>query len=190
MKTLVGAAIGTFGLGVLLLASGVVGPFDSGSRLTDAAGRNALDALGRDGAVVVACEAGQRAVVQHVRVNGGEVSYVDCVSAADTAFASDRFARYDTSYGAGDVRIVPAAYPTVERRVEPVRRVVYRDPPSQSVSRPRSWQKSLLIIGGTAGAGAGVGAIVGGKKGALLGAAIGGGAATVYDQITRRRPAR
>jgi hypothetical protein len=54
------------------------------------------------------------------------------------------------------------------------------------VRSPRSWQKSALIIGGSAGAGAGIGAAVGGKKGALIGAAIGGGAATVYDQATRR----
>ena len=33
---------------------------------------------------------------------------------------------------------------------------------------------------------AGVGAAVKGKKGALIGAAIGGGAATIWDQITRR----
>ena len=49
----------------------------------------------------------------------------------------------------------------------------------------RSWQKSALLIGGSAGAGAGVGALVGGKKGALAGAAIGGGAAAIYDQVKR-----
>ena len=54
-------------------------------------------------------------------------------------------------------------------------------------SRPkRSWQKSALIIGGSAASGAGVGAIVGGKKGALIGTAIGGGAASIYE-ATRRR---
>jgi hypothetical protein len=50
----------------------------------------------------------------------------------------------------------------------------------------RSWQKSALLIGGSAGAGAGVGALMGGKKGALAGAAIGGGAAAIYDQVKRR----
>ena len=49
----------------------------------------------------------------------------------------------------------------------------------------RSWQKSALLIGGSAGAGAGVGALMGGKKGALAGAAIGGGAAAIYDQVKR-----
>ncbi|RPI48100.1 MAG: hypothetical protein EHM55_26130, partial [Acidobacteria bacterium] len=49
----------------------------------------------------------------------------------------------------------------------------------------RSWQKSALLIGGSAGAGAGLGALMGGKKGALSGAAIGGGAAAIYDQVKR-----
>ena len=49
----------------------------------------------------------------------------------------------------------------------------------------RSWQKSALLIGGSAGTGAGVGALIGGKKGALAGAAIGGGAAAIYDQVKR-----
>ena len=44
----------------------------------------------------------------------------------------------------------------------------------------RSWQKSALIIGSSAGVGAGVGGAVKGKKGALVGAAIGGGAATIW----------
>ena len=56
---------------------------------------------------------------------------------------------------------------------------------ASEVKPRRSWQKSALLIGGSAGAGAGVGALVGGKKGALAGAAIGGGAAAIYDQVKR-----
>ena len=62
-------------------------------------------------------------------------------------------------------------------------RQVYREP----VRRTRSVKKSAIIIGSSAGVGAGVGAAVGGKKGALLGAVIGGGGATVWDQLTRRK---
>ena len=51
----------------------------------------------------------------------------------------------------------------------------------------RSVAKSAVIIGSSAGVGAGVGAAVGGKKGALIGAVLGGGGATVWDQVTRRR---
>ena len=53
--------------------------------------------------------------------------------------------------------------------------------------RPRrTWQKSAMIIGGSAASGAGVGAIVGGGKGAAIGAAIGGGAASIYEAQKRR----
>jgi hypothetical protein len=67
----------------------------------------------------------------------------------------------------------------------PVRRVSTQRVVTDGQPR-RSWQKSALLIGGSAGAGAGVGALVGGKKGALAGAAIGGGAAAIFDQLKRR----
>ena len=66
----------------------------------------------------------------------------------------------------------------------PVRRVSTQRASSEVTPR-RSWQKSALLIGGSAGTGAGVGALIGGKKGALAGAAIGGGAAAIYDQVKR-----
>ncbi len=53
--------------------------------------------------------------------------------------------------------------------------------------RPRrSWGKSALIIGGSAGSGAGIGGLVRGRKGALIGAALGGGAASIYEGARRR----
>ena len=52
----------------------------------------------------------------------------------------------------------------------------------------RSWQKELLIIGGSAGAGAAVGALTGGKKGAGIGAAAGGVGGLIYDLATRKNP--
>jgi hypothetical protein len=63
----------------------------------------------------------------------------------------------------------------VERRVEQPRR------------RHRSWEKELLIIGGSAGAGAAVGALTGGKKGAGIGAAAGGVGGLIYDLATRKK---
>jgi hypothetical protein len=67
------------------------------------------------------------------------------------------------------------------RRVSTTRQVAYEpDAPR------RSWQKSALLIGGSAAGGAGLGGLLGGKKGALAGAAIGGGAAAIYDQVKRR----
>jgi hypothetical protein len=65
----------------------------------------------------------------------------------------------------------------------PVRRVSTQE--VSEVQPRRTWQKSAVLIGGSAGAGAGLGALVGGKKGALAGAAIGGGAAAIYDQVKR-----
>jgi hypothetical protein len=68
-----------------------------------------------------------------------------------------------------------------------VRRVTsQRSYATERAAPQRSWQKSAMLIGGSAASGAGVGAIVGGKKGAGIGALIGGGAATLFDQIKRR----
>ena len=92
---------------------------------------------------------------------------------------------------------IAAAYYDAPRLVEaPVvyrpaaRPVAYRPPSAPRVAERRngrSWQKSAIVIGSSAGVGAGVGGAVKGKKGALLGAAIGGGAANIWDQVTRRR---
>ena len=66
----------------------------------------------------------------------------------------------------------------VERRAERVER---------ARPRHRSWEKELLIIGGSAGAGAAVGALTGGKKGAGIGAAAGGVGGLIYDLATRKK---
>jgi hypothetical protein len=50
----------------------------------------------------------------------------------------------------------------------------------------RSWGKSALVIGGSAGTGAGIGGLVGGKRGALIGAALGGGVGSLYEGAHRR----
>jgi hypothetical protein len=184
MKALVGAAIGTFALGVVLLASGVIATSSRGS-----IGTSPAFGLSDQGAVIVSCDAGQRAVVRPARAGDNSVSRVDCLTADGMGTTDSLSSGYVSSEplttgAVGDARLVRASYPTTMIREEqPVRRTVSRP----TVRRTRTWQKSAMIIGGTAGAGAGIGAIVGGKKGALLGAAIGGGAATVYDQMTRRR---
>jgi hypothetical protein len=66
----------------------------------------------------------------------------------------------------------------VERRAERVER---------PAKQHRSWEKELLIIGGSAGAGAAVGALTGGKKGAGIGAAAGGVGGLIYDLATRKK---
>jgi hypothetical protein len=119
---------------------------------------------------------------------------VECVPAATTAAAVPA-----PAYAAPVAAAAPAAYPSDIETVQVVERPVYRRavrpvsyrtaeyvPERRTVERGRSWKKSALIIGSSAGIGAGVGGAAGGKKGALIGAAIGGGAATIWDQVTRR----
>ena len=69
----------------------------------------------------------------------------------------------------------------VERRAETTQHV------ERARSRHRSWEKELLIVGGSAGAGAAVGALTGGKKGAGIGAAAGGVGGLIYDLATRKK---
>jgi hypothetical protein len=78
--------------------------------------------------------------------------------------------------------------PKVAKRdfVQSQPRVVERRP---VVAHPkkRSWEKEVLIVGGSAGAGTAIGAIAGGKKGAGIGAISGGVAGLVYDLATRNK---
>jgi len=130
----------------------------------------------------VNCGPGQQALIRPGVANGQAISQVDCVPVgpAGAVAGSPALATLE-----GDPRLVPVAYQAaapavVYRPVQVARAPVHR------VQRGRSVKKSALIIGSSAGIGAGVGAAVKGKKGALIGAALGGGAATIWDQITRR----
>jgi hypothetical protein len=127
----------------------------------------------------VNCGPGQQALIRPGVAAGQAISQVDCVPVAGGLAASPALATLD-----GDPRLMPVAY---QSAVQPVRYrpVTYERAPMRRVTRGRSVKKSALIIGSSAGIGAGVGAAVKGKKGALIGAAIGGGAATIWDQITR-----
>jgi hypothetical protein len=62
-----------------------------------------------------------------------------------------------------------------------------RQQPPQPSTNKRSWEKEVLIIGGSAGAGTAIGAIAGGKKGAAVGAAAGGIGGLIYDLMTRNK---
>ncbi len=57
----------------------------------------------------------------------------------------------------------------------------------RTYARKRPWQKSALIIGGSAGAGALVGGLAKGKKGAGIGALAGGLGGLAYDLATRNK---
>ena len=124
------------------------------------------------------CEESQQLVVKQVAVGNELQLAMKCV---DTAPRTNSAAFADES-------AVPRAFRVSEPA--PVARTVRATSAPRTVTRQveepkRSWQKTALVIGGSAGAGAGVGAIAGGKKGALIGAAIGGGAASIFEAIKR-----
>lgn len=176
MNRVVLGVLGVLALGALVAAYGC-GGVDPTARLGAPAGL----AAGAAGPVVVACEPGQQAMV---RPNGeGGVTAVGCVSMAPDPGWAGSSAAWMTP---AQPRVIPAASYPAARPVVTERRVVYERVPARRTVSGRSWKKSALIIGSSAGIGAGVGAAVGGKKGALIGAAIGGGSATIWDQATRR----
>ena len=90
----------------------------------------------------------------------------------------------------------PATAPYVQRTAitEPLE--VYRPrsvpvsyPSERDVRRPvRTKTKSAVIIGSSTAIGATIGGLTKGTKGAIIGGIVGGGAATVWDQVTRRQP--
>jgi hypothetical protein len=149
---------------------------------------------------VLSCQPHQQAQIRHTLRDGVPTAEVTCIDQAPVNAGAVQYGpggassgmRYGyaaapddmVSYRNGGivqpqaVRTTPAVYTVQER---PVREVVRRSTPK------RSWQKSAVIIGSSAGIGAGIGAAMGGKKGALIGAAVGGGGAAIWDQVTRNK---
>lgn len=164
-------------------------------------------AAGQAAPVAVNCGAGQQALIRPAVINGQAVSQVDCVAVAGVpmppaaaavagyAYAPVASAPYaaPSPYAVTPVQAVSTSGPVYAENARPATYrtartnddyVEYR--PARRVKSGRSWKKSAVIIGSSAGVGAGVGAAAGGKKGALIGAAIGGGGAAIWDQITRK----
>lgn len=81
------------------------------------------------------------------------------------------------------MRRVASAPPAVARAAQPS--VVASQP--QAVQHHRHWERQVLIVAGSSGAGTAIGAVAGGKKGAAIGALSGGVAGLVYDLATRNR---
>ncbi len=74
-----------------------------------------------------------------------------------------------------------------ERRIVTQTTVQRAAAPRVVQKRHRSWQRSALIVLGSAGAGSAIGALAGGGKGAAIGALSGGVAGLVYDLATRNK---
>jgi hypothetical protein len=145
--------------------------------------------------IAVSCAPGQQTLVRQAIVAGQAAVQVECVPGSAGAAAGH--VAHQPVFAPSQSAWAPAAAPvaTVPVRSAPA---VYRpvsddeivyQPRTRVVERRsgRSWQKSAVIIGSSAGVGAGVGAAIGGKKGALIGAAVGGGSAAIWDQVTRNR---
>ena len=177
MRAAVGAVGGALAVGAMLVS------YNLGARSTSA-GQMAVPAtqmmIGPDGiARPYLVQAGQGAVGQ--AATGQVYAWAPYGTTTPGAVAPLAYTAYP---GYGAPQAVQTQYVT-ERAVQaPVRRVS-RQRVSSEVQPRRSWQKSALLIGGSAGAGAGLGGVIGGKKGALAGAALGGGAAAIYDQVKR-----
>ena len=178
MRTLFGAVAGALAVGAVLVS------YDLGERRTFA--REALPAaqmvVGPDGvARPYLVQAGQGAFgPPQAGQPYGWSPYTAMAPAAVVPYAQNGFQQ---------APYAPAQPQYVTERVVTERPVVRRASTQRVVTdaKPRrTWQKSALLIGGSAGAGAGLGALIGGKKGALTGAAIGGGAAAIFDQVKRR----
>ncbi len=164
-RYLIGAAAGMVVGAMLMLI------FGSWTASAQGTGQRASNTL-------VSCEPSQQVVVRHTVVNNELQVATQCVGAT-RAMSDDYISAGPRPVYVTD-RMVTATAPRVVSSAAPVRRVAS----TQSESK-RSWQKTAMIIGGSAGAGAGVGGIAGGKKGALIGAAIGGGVASIFEAIKR-----
>ena len=179
-------AVAVAGASLLAAACGA-GDYEAARAQTLAAGAAPM---------VISCQPNERAIVRPTPLNGTIVSQVECARAAPAAAGYMAPAAAPVAYQAyapqaeaapsavDDTRIVRTAYP--ELTVERPRQIETRRP--VTVQRAgRTWKKSAVIIGSSAGIGAGLGAAMGGKKGALIGAAIGGGSAAIWDQVTRKK---
>jgi hypothetical protein len=165
---------------VLLLAVGYAA-VSGASRMPIAATMSDQGAQALPAGVAVACGPGQQALLRQVLSAGRPLVLVECAPAAGLAGAS----ALTTAYAPGVTSVAAPAVHTIADD-----EVVYSAPVRHRVvarRSGRSWQKSAVVIGSSAGVGAAVGAAVGGKKGALIGAAVGGGGAAIWDQVTRNR---
>ena len=204
MKAIIGGAAGVAALGgaLLLANTRATSPVQAMNPAQTVASTSAQAPVGL---MYVDCGDGRMVLVRPVAP--GQYSQVECRVAPMAAMPQ----AYGQAYGqpAGYLVSQGSAYPAVqvqqpvqERVVyveRPATRTVYRSRPayrrtasyaparSYEVKRGRTWQKSALIIGGSAAAGAGVGAILDGGKGAKKGAVVGGIGGLVYDLATRNK---
>jgi hypothetical protein len=192
MRDVNGWVVGALG------AAALVGAFYLGGRVAAAPGATtegavpaAMAAAAPAGAIEgfeFACEPGQRVVMRDATATAA--ASMTCVSVAGPLASPAAAAMAPAVL---PVAAPGAANPYVHRTVNTGPIEEYR-PRSVPVSYPsedrrpvRSKTKSAVIIGSSAAIGATIGGLTKGTKGAVVGGIVGGGAATVWDQVTRRR---
>lgn len=199
MKAIIAGAAGVAALGGALLLA------NTRSASTNPAQTVAsTSAQPQVGPMYVDCGDGRMVLIRPV-APGQQFSYVECTPAPAAVTPQ----AYAPGYGQPAGYLVAGqAYPAVQVQQPVQERVVYVDRPvtrtvtrtraartasyapargTYEVKRGRTWQKSALIIGGSAAGGAGVGALLGGKSGAKKGAVVGGIGGLVYDLATRNK---
>jgi len=195
-KTLVGTAVGALALGSLVTAQALKAPSAEASRIGTVREASASP-------VLVNCGEGYHALVRPVAVAGQQVSQVDCVADVPALPVTvDAYGQPVTYAQGAHPSFASYSVPAPAPRPAVQTRTVYREPAAptyrtastrtttaarQPTTQTRSWQKSALIIGGSAAGGAAVGAVLDGKDGAKKGAVLGGVAGTVYDIATRTK---
>jgi hypothetical protein len=144
---------------------------------------------GDGSAVEVECEPGQRAVVRQATARSA--GSVACMSSAAITTPGAAYAAipgraapvsYVPSRGYASPAVINEPVEVYRPRATPVRYQTRDD-----ARATRSVKKSVAIIASSTAVGATIGGLAKGKRGALIGGIVGGGAATVWDQVTRRR---
>jgi hypothetical protein len=194
MNTIVGSAIGGVVAGAVALGAAAAmrpspapayGPDPNGAYAMTVANTGALN----NGASMQ-CQPYEEAVLRRAFVSGREVTDVTCITRSSAYVQQGAYAQpigyapqpvqRDYVYEGNTVTRPATRTRTVSQPARQRTTAARREEESN-----RSWGKTAMIIGGSAGGGAGIGGLIAGKKGALIGAAVGGGAAAIYEARKR-----
>jgi hypothetical protein len=198
MRDVNGWMVGALGATALVAAFFLGGRVNGSSAVAAAVPASAAATAGAmvPGGIEFGCAPGQRVVMREgTATTSPSATCVDPAfdPLAAAALTPGGYGAMPVSYAAMPA-VLPAsaARPYARRAVltEPVEVYQPRTVSYESVRRPvRTKTKSAVIIGSSAAVGATIGGLTKGKKGALIGGLLGGGAATVWDQVTRRQDA-
>jgi hypothetical protein len=184
MKAIIGGAVGIAALGGALLLANSRSTSSALQASNPAATVASTSSLAPTGPMYVDCGEGRMALVRPV-APGQPFSQVECAP-APAAVMPQAYGQMANGLVAPAVttRTVARSQPTYSRTGS---NAPVRSTPTSERKQGRSWQKSALIIGGSAAGGAGVGAVLGGTSGAKKGAVVGGIGGLVFDLATRSK---